>query len=266
MDAIASQVATIELDNIVFRCTRREKTFLTPPLSKVFFEGDRIAILSTNRKIRNEFLGLIYGLIPPVSGSLIPYRTISWPIGLRGGLDKKLTLSQNMHFIANVYDDCVAPLNLDRFLKTFLSFADLSPEQRLKDLRSKDQKIFYMIVSLAFNFDVFLVPSGQFIVSNEKNKINQYLKTVFDARIENQSLITSSPNKKFLKQYCNQGLVLDESGALAFEGELDDCFARLRELSRQTAQDDDDDDSIDESDFSESLTNEERDSELFDII
>ena len=80
------------------------------------------------------------------------------------------------------------------------------------------------------------------------------------------SLKYSQDDVLVLKQYCTQGLVLDESGALAFEGELDDCFAQLRELSRQTAQDDDDDDSIDESDFSESLTNEERDSELFDII
>jgi len=256
---------TLELEDLVVRFTRKEKILRSVPISRTFYQGERTAILCGNRRIRDELLGSIYGLVQPVSGFVNKQGSVSWPLGLKGGMDGKLTLFQNMRFLGTLYEDRVAPLNLDKFLETFLDSAGLSPKSRLKDLKSRDQKIFYMVVALAFSFDVFLVPSAQFLMGSEKDKVIQYLRTVFEARIEQKTLIATSGNRKFLREFCDKGFAIDSVGQQTFEGSLDECLEWMKSSSSQ-ADAGDDDDSIDESLFSVDLSNEDNQSEFLEII
>lgn len=258
-----AQIPSIEVKDVVFKCALRDSTFLTPPWTTTFSQGERVALISSNRKIRSQFISLLYGLIKPESGQIISHGFVSWPLGLKGGLDSKLTLKQNMRFLVGMYPDRLAPLDWDRFLAAFLQVLNLSADQPLKTLRSKDQRLFFMVVSLAFSFETFLLPSAFFLQGNEKEKLYQYFKKVFDARIENQCLITTSVNRKFLKQYCHRGLVIDNVGGMAFEGGVEDCFAWLKSHNAPTL---DADDSVDESSFSKELDNEDIDPSLYDII
>ena len=139
---IGLQTSALVLEDVVLRSSRRENISLTSPWSTSFAHGDRLAVMSGNLKMRDEFIGCIYGLVKPFSGQVITRGTISWPLGLKGGLDGKLTLIQNLRFLATVYEDRVAPLDLDKFFNTFFTLAGLSPDQRLKSLKSKDQKDF----------------------------------------------------------------------------------------------------------------------------
>ena len=256
---------TLKLEDLVLRFNRKEKTLNTTPINRTFHVGERTAILCDNRRIRDELLGSIYGLVQPVSGCVTQQGVVSWPLGLKGGLDGKLTLLQNMRFLGSLYEDRLAPLNLEKFLRTFLDCAELSPRSRLKDLKSKDQKVFYMVVALAFSFDVFLVPSAQFLMGNEKDQLIQYMKTVFEARIQNQTLITTSGNKRFLRDYCDRGLAIGPSGQKIFEGSLEDCLVWMKSSGSQ-ADGIEDDDAIDESVFSASLNNEDSETEFLEII
>ena len=168
-----------------------------------------------------------------------------------------------MEFLVGIYPDLLAPLDWDRFLSAFLQVLNLSSDQPLKTLRSKDQKMFFMVASLAFSFDIFLLPSAYFLQGNEKDKLYQYFKKVFESRIDNNCLITTSIDKKFLKQYCQRGFVIDNGGNVSFEGCVEDCFGWLKSQRITTA---DEDDSMDENDLSKTLDNEEIDPSLFDII
>lgn len=257
------QIPSIEIKDVVFKCAVRDSTFLTPPLNATFYQGERVALISSNRKIRSQLISLLYGLIKPESGEIVPYGSVSWPLGLKGGLDSRLTLKQNMRFLVGLYPDRLAPLDWDRFLAAFLQVLNLSPDQPLKTLRSKEQRLFFMVVSLAFSFDTFLLPSAFFMQGSEKERLYQYFKKVFDARIEDQCLVTTSINRKFLKQYCQRGLVVDNSGSIAFEGGVEDCFAWLKSQSSASP---DEDDSMDESTFNQELDNEDVDPSLYDII
>ena len=80
-------------------------------------------------------------------------------------------------------------------------------------------------------------------------------------------MITSSSNRKFLKQYCDSGVVFDAFGRLVFQGSLEECFACKKSLSSEN-EESDDDDTIDESVFSEKLSNDEPDAkfEILDLI
>ncbi len=264
LNAITGANVSLDVENVVLRCKRREAVFLTPPWTMSFRRGDHVAILSSSRRMRDVFIGSLYGLVAPVSGSIVSHGTVSWPVGLKGGLDGKLTLIQNLRFLAGVYEELLAPLNVERFLQTFLDLAGLSSGQMLKDLKSKDQKMFFAIASLAFSFDTFLVPTAQFLQGGVKDKLVQCIKAVFEDRIENRCMITSTTNKDFQKQYCNKGIVIDEAGAMAFQGDLNECYGWLEAASDSVSKEEDD--SVDESVFLEELSNEDRDPELLDII
>ena len=257
----------LQLDGLVLRFTRKEKTCQTAPINKYFCSGERTAILCQNRRIRHQLLGTIYGLVQPISGCVIKRGIVGWPLGLKGGIDGKLTLQQNMNFLGALYADRLAPLNLDRFLSMFLGSIGLSPHERLKDLRSRDQKIFYMVASLAFSFDIFLVPSARFLMGDDKDMLIQYFRTTFMARVEKRTLIAASSNKNFLKEFCDRGLAISPSGQQIFEGSLEDCFSWMKSSSTQSdATDDDDDDVVDDSTFSLDLSNDDEKSEFLEII
>ena len=255
----------LQLDDLVLRFTRREKTCQTAPISKYFFSGERTAILCENGRIRHQLLGSIYGLVQPISGCVIKRGMVGWPLGLKGGIDGKLTLQQNMKFLGALYADRLAPFDLDRFLEMFLKSTGLSPHERLKDLKSRDQKIFYMVASLAFSFDIFLVPSARFLVGDDKDMLVQYFRTTFMARLENRTLITTSSNKNFVKEFCDRGLAISPSGQQIFEGSLEDCFSWMKSSSTHSDAIDDDD-IVDDSTFSLDLSNEDEKSEFLEII
>ena len=261
----ADHAVTLKLEDFVLRFSRKEKVVSTIPISFSCRQGEKIAILSVNRRIRDALLGSFYGLVQPASGRITHRGLVSWPLGLKGGLDGKLTLRQNMRFLGGLYQDHVAPLDLEKFFTTFLDAADLSPNERLKNLRSKDQKLFYVMAALAFTFDIFLVPSAQFLMGSEKDQVVQYLRSVFEARIENQTLITTSGNKKFLNDFCARGLAIGPSGQQVFKGTLDECFDWMKASSIQSDVGEDND-NVDESLFSRDLSNEDNQSELLEII
>ena len=255
MKVVDRQSFALDFKDVVLRCSKRDANITTPPWNLQIRRGDKVAVMSKDRNLRDEFLGSLCGLIQPVSGQIGSRCSISWPVGLKGGLDGKLTLDQNVKFLEVVYEDCVATSQPKKFFESLCLLAGLSPDQKLKSLKSKEQKLFYNIVPLVFSFDVLLVPSAQYLMKNSKDKISQYLNQIFEKRIENRCMITSSSNRKFLKQYCNAGVVFDVFGRLVFQGSLEECFAYKKSLSSEN-EESDDDDTVDESVFSENLSNE----------
>ena len=145
----ADHAVTLKLEDLVLRFSRKGKIISTVPISFSCRQGERVAILSVNRRIRDALLGSFYGLMHPASGKITHRGLVSWPLGLKGGLDGKLTLRQNMQFLGGLYQERVAPLDLEKFLATFLDAAGLSPDERLKNLRSRDQKIFYVMAAFS---------------------------------------------------------------------------------------------------------------------
>ena len=246
---------------------KRDANNPTPAWNLQIHRGDKVAVMAQHRKIRDEFLGCICGLIQPVSGQINSRCSISWPVGLKGGMDGKLTLAQNVQFLEVVYEDRIALVDPKKFFKSFCLLAGLSPDQKLKTLKSKEQKIFFHIVSMIFSFEVLLVPTAQFLAKNNKDSFSQYLNQVFEKRIENNCMITSSNNRKFLRQYCNAGILFDPLGRLVFQGPLEECFDYEKTLSSEN-EDLNDDDTVDESVFSEKLSNDRSNAEfeLIDLI
>ena len=75
----ADHAVTLKLEDLVLRFSRKEKIINTTPISFSFRQGEKTAILSANRRIRDKLLGSIYGLEQPATGSITHKGLVSWP-------------------------------------------------------------------------------------------------------------------------------------------------------------------------------------------
>lgn len=192
--------------------------------------GERLAVMTTNSYLRYQLIGVLSGLVPAVAGRQVRRGVIGWPLGGEGGLDSKLKIIQNVEFVCQLYQD---RLRGDRFsLESFwllLSQQGIEPQAVQRDLNSTQKSFFFTALSLLFDFDLYLVPKTRFVMS----KPGQVLRQLFFEQAESASLVTTSSNSRFLRQFCNRGLVLSPAGEPLFMGSLEEALLRFDQVPGQ---------------------------------
>jgi len=76
-------------------------------LSDVSFtvaKGEKVALLGRNGSGKSTLIRLLAGVERPTRGAIKQTMSVSWPIGLAGGLHGTLTGNDNMRFIARIYN------------------------------------------------------------------------------------------------------------------------------------------------------------------
>ena len=203
--------------------------------------GDRLAVLTSNPFLRYQLIAVLAGLVPAVAGRQIRQGVIGWPVGGQGGLDSKLKISQNVEFVCRLYQDCLQP---DQFTPDafwmLLAEEGIESQSYLRDLSSSQKSIFFTALSLLFTFDLHLVPRTRFLMS----KAGTSLRKLFLKQSQGAALLTTSTNARFLRQFCDQGLVLSPSGEPLFFGGLDEALARFDQSPTQAESEDSDEDLI----------------------
>src|SRR6516164_1647153 len=67
-------------------------------------KGEKLALLGRNGSGKSTLIRLLGGVELPTSGTIEQTMSVSWPIGLAGGVHQILTGNDNMRFIARIYD------------------------------------------------------------------------------------------------------------------------------------------------------------------
>src|SRR5438094_4698576 len=67
-------------------------------------KGEKLALLGRNGSGKSTLIRLIGGVELPTSGTVEKSMSVSWPIGLAGGVHPILTGNDNMRFIARIYN------------------------------------------------------------------------------------------------------------------------------------------------------------------
>ena len=220
VSATASARPVLTFRNFSLRCDKSnpQVSFETPWDWKLA-QGKRIALITRNSFLDYQLIAGFAGLVPPVSGEIICDGVISWPVGGAGGLDRRLRISDALDFVSTVYRDCLekSRVSIDEFWQ-LMSRVGVHRRLLVKELSRDQRDFFYLALSLLFSFDCYLIEKSKALTLLSDS--SRPLRALFRRQIEGKTLLTTSTSKRFLREFCTEGLVLGTYGEILFSGDL----------------------------------------------
>jgi len=201
-----------------------KKTYRTQTGSKVVLRkidleirrGQKIAILGRNGSGKSTLIRIIGGIEEPDAGIIIKEMSVSWPIGYNGGTQGSLSGLDNITFLSRVYG-----ADHKMVLDFVADFSELGMALRdpLKTYSAGMRSRFNFALSMAFNFDCFLVDEG--LAAGDfkfAEKCERAIKNKADS-----SLIMVSHSQQAIKDFCDTACVL-ENGRLVEFSNINDAI------------------------------------------
>jgi capsular polysaccharide transport system ATP-binding protein len=183
-------------------------------LNDVNFElarGEKIAILGRNGAGKSTLIRLLGKLETPTSGRIDQTMTMSWPVGLGGGIHPQLTGNDNIRFVARVYGKSIPELRdfvddfaqLGRFLSEPVHTYSTGMSGRLN-----------FALSLAIDFDCYLI--DEVLAVGDQRFLQRSHEELFVKRAD-RAMILVSHEVNVLKAYCSRALLLYRGRGKVFD-------------------------------------------------
>lgn len=185
-----------------------------------------IAVLGRNGAGKSTLLRLIAGIETPDSGQVRRHRTISWPLGFRGGLHRELSGLENVRFVARIYGH-----NTERVIDHVEDFAELGQffREPVKSYSSGMTARLAFGLSMAISFEVFLIDE---VMAVGDARFQEKSRRVFKEQLPNSRLLMVSHSMPALREYCEAGLVVD-GGRMTYFADIEEAIERYAEINRQ---------------------------------
>jgi len=182
-------------------------------LSNISFtvaKGEKLALLGRNGSGKSTLIRLVGGVERPTRGTIKQTMSVSWPIGLAGGLHGTLTGNDNMRFIARIYNKPFAEVKayVDDFaeLGRFLS-------EPLRTYSTGMRARFMFALSLAIDFDCYLI--DEVIAAGDQRFQRRSHEELFEKRAD-RSMILASHVGEMVRAYCSRAIVLHRGRGKVF--------------------------------------------------
>ena len=258
----------LTFDRLTLRCDESDSNIInTTPWNWSIYMGERLSVMSSNSFLKVQLMAILSGFVYPISGSFETFGSLSWPLGGEGGLDGKLTIGQGFDFVSSIYSDCLEAslISVDDFFDVLQS-SSIDSSTRLKDLVKEQKDFFYMMLSILFSFDIYLVPSdrSKYLMTREARPLRNLLnKQLSNSNSTSKSMITISINNRFKREFCNRGMVLGPRGEILFRGDLEEAI----DYEHQNINIDSESESEEiQSDIASHLTNSDSSSDQIDVF
>lgn len=181
-------------------------------INVTFPEKVSVGLLGQNGAGKSTLLRLIAGMDSPSRGQITRDCSVSWPIGLSGGLHSMMTGRQNVKFVARVH----GVEDLDGIIDYVQDFAEIGKafDQPVSTYSSGMGARLKFGLSLAFDFDVYL--SDEATAVGDRN-FRQKAQKAFKERVGQSSLIIVSHSEGILTELCQAGVWLHQGQAHWFD-------------------------------------------------
>jgi len=183
-------------------------------LSNVSFDvspGEKLAVLGKNGAGKSTLIRLLSGVELPTEGSIEREMSVSWPVGLTGGVGPSMTGNDNIRFIARIYNKPFKELHdyVEDFaqLGTFLS-------EPVRTYSAGMRARLNFALSFAVDFDCYLI--DEVIAVGDTRFQQRSHEELFEKRAD-RSLILSSHVPDVVRSYCSRALVLHRGRAKMFD-------------------------------------------------
>ena len=195
-------------------------------LSNVSFAigpGEKIAVLGRNGAGKSTLIRLIAGIELPTTGSIERTMSVSWPVGLEGGIGGTMTGNDNIRLICRLYDK---PFEAMRdYVEDFAELGKYLAEPVITYSSGMRARLNFAL-SLAIDFDCYLI--DEVIAVGDQRFQRRSHEELFEKRAD-RSLLLASHIPEMIKTFCSRALVLHRGRAKMFD-DLDLAVAIYNDL------------------------------------
>ena len=195
-------------------------------LSNISFSvarGEKLALLGRNGAGKSTLIRLIAGIELPTEGSIERTMSVSWPVGLIGGVGPSMTGNDNIRFIARMYGK---PFQAVRdFVDDFAELGRFLSEP-VRGYSAGMRARLNFALSFAVDFDCYLI--DEVIGVGDQRFQRRSHEEIFDRRAD-RTLILASHVPDLVRSYCTRAIVLHRGRAKIFD-DLDLAIAIYNDL------------------------------------
>ncbi len=168
-------------------------------LSEVSFaveRGEKLAVLGRNGAGKSTLIRLLAGIERPPSGSIERTMTVSWPVGLNGGVGGSMTGNDNIRFISRIYDRPFREMR--EYVDDFAELGKFLAEP-VRTYSAGMRARLNFALSIAIDFDCYLI--DEIIAVGDQRFQRRSQQELFEKRSD-RSLILASHVPNVVRDYC----------------------------------------------------------------
>jgi capsular polysaccharide transport system ATP-binding protein len=185
--------------------------------------GEKLGLLGRNGAGKSTLIRLISGVELPTLGSIERTMSVSWPVGLIGGVGPSMTGNDNIRFIARMYGK---PFQAVRdFVDDFAELGRFLSEP-VRGYSAGMRARLNFALSFAVDFDCYLI--DEVIGVGDQRFQRRSHEEIFDRRAD-RTLILASHVPELVRSYCTRAIVLHRGRAKIFD-DLDLAIAIYNDL------------------------------------
>ncbi len=198
------------------------KSYMTLTGRKVVFrnlsldlpEGVNVGLIGRNGAGKSTLMRIISSVDLPDSGEVITKGRISWPVGLKGGMERKLTGRDNVKFVCRIQG--VRRKEMQEKISYVQDFAEIGDHFDLpvSNYSSGMRARLAFGTSMAFDFDYYLIDE---VMAVGDATFKRKSRKVFKERMRRAKVILVSHNMKLIKNMCDVVVHLDRGHATVYE-------------------------------------------------
>ncbi len=193
-------------------------------------EKANVGVLGLNGAGKSTLLRLIGGIDFPNAGQINLTGSISWPLGLSGGVQGSLSGKENATFVCRVYGDSEKTIR-DK-LDYILAFSELGDyfDMPVKSYSSGMRSRLLFAISMAFDFDIYLIDE---ITAVGDARFREKSREALQQKRSHSNYIMVSHNINELIRDSDVLLVLDSGQAQLFD-DVDQGLSHYKQLVKAT--------------------------------
>src|SRR5690349_8777814 len=148
------------------------------------------------------------------SGTVVTNKSISWPVGLSGGLHVTMTGRENIKFVSRIYGaEGDAMRQKVRYVEDFAEIGNWIDEP-VKTYSSGMRSRLAFGLSMAFDFDYYLIDE---VMSVGDAHFKRKCADVFETRLQKSKVVLVSHSMPEIKKLCDVVLLVRDGGVQIYD-------------------------------------------------